>query len=126
MSPKPKDRIEAFIDLIKYQPSIFLEENRIDLKQQIEKFPEDVEALSNAISSWCLKHPNIFTALRDKLDSLDSMLGSIPGEQKGPAESNPKPKPEDYKPLLKNQVRESFPETTPETTKEQKPSDSNK
>ncbi|NEO72606.1 hypothetical protein [Moorena sp. SIO3H5] len=127
MSPTPKDRIEAFIDLIKYQPFIFLDENRVDLKQQIDKFPEDLESLSNAISSWCVKHPDIFTALRDKLDSLDRMLVStLIGKQKGPAQSNPKPQPKDYKTLLKNQVRESFPETTSETTKEQKPSDTSK
>ncbi|NET84688.1 MAG: hypothetical protein F6J94_23050 [Moorea sp. SIO1F2] len=120
MSLTPEQNIEGFIELIKDQPSVFLPENRIDLYQQIDKFPEDVASLSDAIYAWCKKHPKILSALNDKLDSMfDSTLL---GKQKGPAESNPKPKPEDYKPLLKNHMRES----SPETTKEQKPSDSNK
>ncbi|NEO81232.1 hypothetical protein [Moorena sp. SIO4G3] len=123
MSLTPEHRIKAFIDLIKDQPSVFLPENRIDLEQQIDKFPEDVESLSEAISAWCLEHPDILIALSDK---PDSMFGSTPRKQMGPGESNPKPKPEDYKTNIKNQMRESFPETTPEATKEQKPPDSSK
>ncbi|WP_143727677.1 hypothetical protein [Moorena bouillonii] len=102
---------------------IFLEESRVDLKEQIDTFPEDVASLLDTIYYWCTKYPDIFTALSAK---LDSMFGSIPGEQQGPAESNPKPQPKDYKTLIKNQMRESFGETTPEATKEQKPSDSSK
>lgn len=123
MPPTPEDRIETFIDLIRDQPSVFLPENRIDLYQQIDKFPEAVESLSNAISDWCLKYHDILIALSDK---LNKRFGSIPGQHMGPAESNPKPEPKDYKTLIKNQMRESFPETTPETTKEQKPPDSSK
>ncbi|NEQ84159.1 MAG: hypothetical protein F6K26_29470 [Moorea sp. SIO2I5] len=111
--------IKGFIHLIKDQPSIFLEESRVDLKEQIDTFPEDVASLLDTIYYWCTKYPDISQALSDK---LDSMFDSPPGQQKGPAESIPKPKPEDYKELLKNQMRESF----RETTKEQKPSDSRK
>ncbi|WP_424102800.1 hypothetical protein [Moorena producens] len=120
----PEQYIKAFIHLIKHQPSIFLDENRIDLEQQIDKFPEDVESLSDAILDWCMKHPDIYTALRKTRKSL---FGSTPGKQKGQAEFIPEANPkEDYKTPIKNEMRESFGETTPETTKEQKPSDSSK
>ncbi|AOX00126.1 hypothetical protein BJP34_12310 [Moorena producens PAL-8-15-08-1] len=118
-----KQNIEAFIHIIKYQPSLFSEKNIVDLKQQIDKFPEDVESLSDAISTWCKEYRDIRKALSKTRTRL---FGSTPRKQMGPGESNPKPKPEDYKTNIKNQMRESFPETTPEATKEQKPPDSSK
>ncbi|NET62796.1 MAG: hypothetical protein F6K47_43915 [Symploca sp. SIO2E6] len=132
MTPTPEDRLEAFIALIREQPTIFSAENRFDLDQQLDTFPEDIESLSNAISNWCLEHPDIFMALREKLNIMsdsthgnfrgDIMLDSKPEDDRGSAESNPKPKPEDYKKPIKNRIRDSFPKTTQET----KPSDSNK
>ncbi|NEP28717.1 hypothetical protein [Moorena sp. SIO3I6] len=119
MSLTPEQNIEAFIELIKDYPSVFIAENRTDLEQQIDKFPEDVESLSEAISAWCLEHPDILIALTDQ---LDSMFGSTSEDDRGQAESNPKPQPKDYKTDIKNKMRESF----RETTKEQKPSDSSK
>ncbi|NET06011.1 MAG: hypothetical protein F6K16_15180 [Symploca sp. SIO2B6] len=119
MSLTPQQNIEAFIALIKHQPSVFLDENRVDLEQQIDKFPEDVESLSEAIYAWCLEHPDILIALSDKLDSL---FGLESGNDRGQKESIPKPQPEDYKTLIKNQMRESF----RETTKEQKPPNTKK
>ncbi|NEO29673.1 MAG: hypothetical protein F6K36_04325 [Symploca sp. SIO3C6] len=119
MSLTPQQNIEAFIALIKHQPSVFLDENRVDLEQQIDKFPEDVESLSDAISAWCRKYPDIRKALSQKRKSL---FGSASGNDRGQKESIPKPQPEDFRTDIKNQIRESF----RETTKEQKPPKSNK
>jgi len=119
MSLTPEQNIEAFIHLINNLPSIFLAENRVDLEQQIDQFPEDVTSLSNAISAWCKKYPDIRKALSKTRKSL---FDSTPGNPRGQDDSIPEAKPEDYKTLIKNQMRESF----PETTKEKKPSDSNK
>lgn len=116
----PEQHIEAFIHIIKQQPSVFSDENRIDLEQKIDKCPEeDVLSLFNAISAWCRKSPDIRKAWSETRKSL---FGSTPGKGKAQHESIPKPKPEDYKKLLKNQMRESF----RETTKEQKPQDTSK
>ncbi|NEP11943.1 MAG: hypothetical protein F6K14_17395 [Symploca sp. SIO2C1] len=119
MSLTPEQNIQAFIHLIKDQPSVFLAENRVDLEQQIDTFPEEVASLSDAISTWCKKYPDIRKALSKTRKSL---FGVTSGGDRGQGESNPKPKQEDYQTLLKNQIRESF----PETTKEKKPSDSSK
>ena len=107
----PEQNIQAFIHLIKHQPSVFLEEHRVDLEQQIVTFPEDVESISNAISIWCKKYPKIRQAWSKTRKTLFSPTS---GNNRGQAESNPKPKPEDYTTLLKNQMRESFCETTKE------------
>ncbi|NEO13484.1 MULTISPECIES: hypothetical protein [unclassified Moorena] len=120
MSLTPENRIEAFIDLIKHQPSVFLAENRMDLEQQIDKFPEDVASLSNTISDWCKKYPDIRKALSKTRKSL---FGSRFENHRGQTDYIPAANPkEDYKTNIKNQMRESF----PETTKEQKPQDTNK
>jgi hypothetical protein len=67
-----------------------------------------VNAIAQELINWCQQRPEILVTLEDELGS------------RGVAESIPAAKPEDYKTLLKNKIRESFPET------EQKPSDSNK
>jgi len=115
----PEQKIRAFIALIQKKHHSFLAENRVDLGQQIVTFPEAVSPLSDAISAWCKKYPNIDLALREK---EEDMFGSTSGKSRGQDNSIPEVKTEDYKTLIKNQIRESF----PETTKEKKPSDSNK
>ncbi|NES18373.1 MAG: hypothetical protein F6K41_05445 [Symploca sp. SIO3E6] len=119
MSLTPEQNIKAFIRLIKHQPSVLLDKNRVDLEQQIDESSGDIASLSDTISTWCKKYPGIRKALSQTRKSL---FGSTPGKQKGQAETNPKPTVEEYKTLIKDQIRESF----PETTNEQKPSDTNK
>ncbi|NEQ70809.1 MAG: hypothetical protein F6K21_36035 [Symploca sp. SIO2D2] len=118
MTRIPENRIKAFIELIESQASIFSAENRVDLDQQLDKFPEDVESLSNAITAWCLQYLHIDLALNQKLDASDD---SMPGILRSITETIREPQKEDFKKLIKNQMRKSFPETTTET----KPSDSN-
>jgi len=123
----PEQHITAFIHLIEHQPSVILDENRIDLQQKIDKFPEDVASLSDAILDWCMKHPNIYKALNKTRKSL---FPSTSGHPRGQDGYIPKSKPEEYKTLLKNQIQVSFKDTKitqdTETTEEKKPSDSNK
>ncbi len=120
MSLTPEQNIKGFIALITDQPSVFLAENRMDLEQQIDTFSEEsFESLSDDISTWCRKYPDIRKALRKTIKNL---FGSTPKNDRGQAESNPKPKPKDYKTDIKNKMRENF----RETNKEQKLSDSSK
>ncbi|NET61928.1 MAG: hypothetical protein F6K47_39175 [Symploca sp. SIO2E6] len=117
MALTPENRIEAFIELIKDQASIFSAENRVDLEQQLDTFPEDdITSFSNAITAWCLEYLHINLALSEKLDTSHD---SMPGQPKGVTRTIPPRKPEYYKDQIKNQMRDSF----PETTQEQKPSD---
>jgi len=121
----PQQNIEAFIDLITDKNSGFSPENRTDLEQQIDNFPKDVESLSDAISNWCLEHPETLDSLSEKQEKI---LNLIQRKDRGQAENNPPP--EGYKTLLKNQIQVSFKDTKitqdTETTEEKKPSDSNK
>ncbi|NER96786.1 MAG: hypothetical protein F6J86_23550 [Symploca sp. SIO1B1] len=118
MTRTPENRIKAFIELIESQASIFSPENRVDLDQQLDTFPEDVESLSNAITDWCLKYIHIDLALNQK---LDTSYGSMDRKLRSITPTIREPQKEDFKKLIKNQMRKSFPETTTET----KPSDSN-
>lgn len=104
----PEKVIQAFATLLKAQPYLFAEQDITELWQLIPNLPDDVSGITQALINWCQLRPEIFDALEDELGN------------RGVVENIPAAKPEDYKTLLKNKVRESFPETT------QKQSDSKK
>jgi hypothetical protein len=104
----PGKVIKTFATLLKAEPYLFAEQDITSLWQLIPNLPDNVNAIAQELISWCQQRPEIFETLEDELGS------------RGVAESIPVAKPEDYKTLLKNKMRESFPET------EQKQSDSKK
>ncbi|MEM6751369.1 MAG: hypothetical protein AAF630_00035 [Cyanobacteria bacterium P01_C01_bin.38] len=55
--------VNLFIHLLKTQPSLFSEEDRITLMELIQKQANDIESLSDAISGWCFEHPEVDEAL---------------------------------------------------------------
>jgi hypothetical protein len=54
--------VNIFIHLLKTQPSLFSEEDRITITELINQH-NDIKSLSNAISDWLLEHPEVDTAL---------------------------------------------------------------
>ncbi|HEY9669046.1 MAG TPA: hypothetical protein V6C91_19705 [Coleofasciculaceae cyanobacterium] len=66
-----EQNIEAFIDLLKSQRSLFSAQDRTSLEQLIATLPDDEEKISEALASWYEKHPKI---LDEQLDILNDML----------------------------------------------------
>lgn len=66
-----EQNIEAFIDLLKSQRSLFSAQDRTSLEQLITTLPDDEEKISEALASWYEKHPKI---LDEQLDILNDML----------------------------------------------------
>lgn len=55
--------VNNFIHLLKTQSSLFSEPDRLQLSQLIDSQSDEIKALSNAISDWCLNHPQVDDAL---------------------------------------------------------------
>lgn len=66
-----EQNIEAFIDLLKSQRSLFSAQDKTSLEQLIATLPDDEEKISEALASWYEKHPKI---LDEQLDILNDML----------------------------------------------------
>lgn len=54
-----EENIIVFVYLIKKQPNLFKEEERTNLRQLLQKLPDNVEKISDAIDDWCKKYPQI-------------------------------------------------------------------
>jgi hypothetical protein len=65
-----EQNIEAFIQLLKNQRSLFSAQDRADLNKLIATLPDDEEKISEAIASWYEKHPKILDAQLDILNTL--------------------------------------------------------
>ena len=69
-----EENIIVFVYLIKKQPNLFKEEKRTSLSQLLEKLPDNVEKISDAIVDWCKKYPQIRDAfLNIPTDDLNSI-----------------------------------------------------
>lgn len=55
--------VNNFIHLWKTQPSLFSEQDRLEVSQLINSQSDEIEALSNAIADWCLNNPQLDDAL---------------------------------------------------------------
>jgi DNA-binding SARP family transcriptional activator len=82
----PEQNVDAFIELLTHQRSLFIPEYLAELEQLIAPLPDDMEALSNAISEWCEQHPEIDEAKLKLLpnDSGEKASGSKAGNLKTP------------------------------------------
>jgi hypothetical protein len=80
-----EQNIEAFIQLLKNQRSIFSAQDRANLDKLAASLPDDEEKISEAIASWYEKRPKILdaqldilnTLLTDELNASRSIAGSI-------------------------------------------------
>ncbi len=71
-----EQNLDAFITLLKTQPTLFSPDNLINLKQFVSNIPDDVEQLSTAIASWYEKHSKIIDAQLTILNKSLTATGS--------------------------------------------------
>ncbi|HBB36216.1 MAG TPA: hypothetical protein DDZ80_15690 [Cyanobacteria bacterium UBA8803] len=57
--PFLEQNVDAFIELLTEQRSLFSSEDFAELEELVAPLPDDIEELSNAISEWCEQHPEI-------------------------------------------------------------------
>lgn len=57
--------VNNFIHLLKTQPELFSKEENTKLIQLLNSQSDDIQSLSNAISDWCEKHPQVDDALAE-------------------------------------------------------------
>jgi predicted transposase/invertase (TIGR01784 family) len=94
--------VDAFIELLIHQRSLFKSEDLAELEQLVSPLPDDIEELSKAISSWCKQHPEINEA---QLKLLPNHSGEkAPGSQEG---NVPKSKEQLNKLILLNAIQQS-------------------
>lgn len=65
-----EQNIEAFIELLKKQRSLFSAQDRASLQQLVASLPDDQEKISEAIASWYEQRPKILDAHLDILNTL--------------------------------------------------------
>ena len=92
--------VNNFIHLLKTQPELFSKEENTKLIQLLNSQSDDIQSLSNAISDWCEKHPQVDDALAE----LERITERAPGSTK--ANSNI-PKYEHDKRTLINAIQQS-------------------
>lgn len=65
-----EQNIEAFIELLRKQRSLFSAQDRASLEQLVASLPDDQEKISEAIASWYEQRPKILDAQLDILNTL--------------------------------------------------------
>ena len=66
-----EQNIEAFIQVLRNQRSLFSDQDRANLHKLVASLPDDNEKISEAIASWYEKYPKI---LDTQLDILNTLL----------------------------------------------------
>ncbi|MEQ8753607.1 MAG: Rpn family recombination-promoting nuclease/putative transposase [Coleofasciculus sp. G1-WW12-02] len=85
----PERNIDAFIELLTEQYSLFSSGYLAELEQLLAPLPDDIEELSAAISSWCEQHPEI--------DEVQLKLLPDNSSEKAPGSKEGNVKPPNYK-----------------------------
>jgi hypothetical protein len=68
-----EQNLDAFIDLLKTKPALFNQDKIANLEKLINKTPDDIEQLSDAIANWYQNH---FKILDAQLAVLNHSLNS--------------------------------------------------
>ena len=97
-----EQNIDAFIELLTEQRSLFPSENLAELEELLAPLPDDIELLSNVISEWCEKHPEIDEAQLKLLP--DNSMERTPGSKEGNVKT---PNYELNKQTLQNTIHQS-------------------
>jgi hypothetical protein len=66
----PEQKIDSFIELLTQQRSLFGSEQLTELAQLIEPLSDEIDVLSEAISSWAENYPSIQEAQAKLLEPL--------------------------------------------------------
>ena len=77
-----EQNLDAFIDLLNKQPSLFSKENFVDLEKLINNTTDDVEQLSSAIADWYQRHPQILNTQLALLSKYSPFNERCPGSSK--------------------------------------------
>ncbi|CAD0225947.1 MULTISPECIES: hypothetical protein [Planktothrix] len=108
-----EDNIRAFQQLITTEPQLF-SKHEAELHQLGATLPDDIEKISDAVSTWCAceSRPQILEALIKLHGDVDK--DRIPGTTKLPGTNNlqappPPPPPKVSRETLLNAIQESFP-----------------
>ena len=111
-----EENIIKFVYLIKKQPNLFTEEKRTNLRQLLQKLPDNVEKISDAIADWCKKYPQIRDAfLNIPTDDLNSIRDHrAPNGRATPLTGK------ETKEMIENSVIESSESKEPEPSKKGK------
>jgi hypothetical protein len=107
--------VNIFIHLLKTQPSLFSEEDKITLIELINNQHDDIKSLSNAISDWLLEHPEVDDALAE----FEDIGTKAPGKER--ANKNIPQYELDKKTIL-NEIQQSS--SSAKKTEKQNPSNS--
>lgn len=93
--------INNFIHLLKTQPNLFSKEENTKLIQLLNSQSDDIQSLSNTISDWCEKHPQVD-------DALAELEGNVTERAPGSTKANSNiPKYEHDKRTLINAIQQS-------------------
>jgi predicted transposase/invertase (TIGR01784 family) len=100
--PFSDQNVDAFIELLTEQRSLFTPEDLAELEELVAPLPDDIEVLSNVISEWCEEHPEIDEA---QLKLLPDNSGErAPGSKEGKVKT---PNYELNKQTLQNAIQQS-------------------
>ncbi len=100
--PFSDQNVDAFIELLTEQRSLFTLEDLAELEELVAPLPDDIEVLSNVISEWCEEHPEIDEA---QLKLLPDNSGErAPGSKEGNVKT---PNYELNKQTLQNAIQQS-------------------
>jgi predicted transposase/invertase (TIGR01784 family) len=100
--PFSDQNVDAFIELLTEQRSLFTLEDLAELEELVAPLPDDIEVLSNVISEWCEEHPEIDEA---QLKLLPDNSGErSPGSKEGNVKT---PNYELNKQTLQNAIQQS-------------------
>jgi hypothetical protein len=94
----PETLIQAFVELLPPERFVFSPQDSPALYELIDNLPDEPQAIAEEIKKWCQERRKVYNSLKSAL-SKRGVLDYIPAA-----------KPEDDKTLLKNKLRESFPE----------------
>jgi hypothetical protein len=117
-----EQNIKAFAKLIESQPSLFSDEDQVDLWGLVSTLPNNAEAISNAIAEWSESRSSIRQALLPLVGNISQNTSQAKSPTRGAAEDFKKPDPKDYNGILLNAMRVSFPNIESEAQTPQQPS----
>ncbi|BAZ25040.1 hypothetical protein NIES4073_59440 [Kalymmatonema gypsitolerans NIES-4073] len=70
--------VNIFVHLLTTQPSLLSKEDRDELIKLIDKQPDEIQSLSNAISDWLSEHPKVDEAFAE----FEELTERAPGEKR--------------------------------------------
>ncbi len=103
----PETLIQAFAELLPPERFVFSDRDASVLYELIDNLPDDEKEIAEQIKVWCQERRKVYNSLKAALNKR-GQSGSIP------------PSGKQYKKLLQNAIRQSFPPSS------QKQSDSSK